>query len=204
MPGHTAPEHLTLCELMHDSCQLSDPDWLRSAAAQVQVRQTCTAARGQLPILCCVTTATCDSAAHRLIHQQVRGMQLLGKDPCAGPAAIVRNGGRPLDVVNSVSDLCCRELMAGSSLMQRSSFLSGQRLAPVVRPPQMRTARASPPAVQAAAAAATKRLKPGSGKKRPPPRKVPNVQKGTQVGCGTQKCQAKALSRLSVKRVVCT
>jgi hypothetical protein len=63
--------------------------------------------------------------------------------------------------------------------MQHTTFLSGQRLAPAARLPRSRTARVPLPVVQAAAA--TKRLKAGSGKKKPPARKVPNMQKGTQV-----------------------
>lgn len=63
--------------------------------------------------------------------------------------------------------------------MQRKAFLSGQQLAPAVRP-----SRATQPAVMPvqAAAAVTKRLKAGTGKKKPAPRKVPNTQKGAQVG----------------------
>ena len=108
---------------------------------------------------------------------------------------------RPLHGVIIISHLCCREQMAGSVLMQRSIFLSGQRLAPMARPPQTHTARVSPPVVQAAAAAVTKKLKAGSGKKRPPPRKVPNAQKGAQVVCGTQTLtyQAKVASLMSLR-----
>jgi hypothetical protein len=68
--------------------------------------------------------------------------------------------------------------MTGGALMQRTTFLSGQRLAPAPRLPRSHTARVPLPV---AAAAATKRLKAGSGKKKPPARKVPNMQKGTQV-----------------------
>ena len=73
--------------------------------------------------------------------------------------------------------------MAGSALAHGKAFLSGQRLAPAARP-----SRAQPAAIpMQAAAAATKKLKAGASKKRPPPRKVPNTQKGTQrIGGGTQ------------------
>jgi hypothetical protein len=76
--------------------------------------------------------------------------------------------------------------MAGGTLMQRTTFLSGQRLTPAARLPRSHSARVPLPVVQAAAAA-TKRLKAGSGKKKPPARKVPNMQKGTQrIGGGTK------------------